>query len=93
METSRRPDHEPPAPSPGGESPQPPAEPLLAGRTALVTGAASGIGRACAQALAAAGAHVHVVDRSGEAAKGLAEEIGGTAWVVDLSDPAVVDTL
>ncbi|MEE4492058.1 3-hydroxybutyrate dehydrogenase [Streptomyces sp. BE230] len=93
METSRRPDHEPAAPSPGSGSPQPPAEPLLAGRTALVTGAASGIGRACAQALAAAGAHVHVVDRSGEAAKSLAEEIGGTAWVVDLSDPAVVDTL
>lgn len=95
METSPRPDHEPaaPAPVPGGGPSQLPAEPVLAGRTALVTGAASGIGRACARALASAGAHVHVVDKAGEAAKGLAEEIGGTAWVVDLSDPAVVDTL
>lgn len=92
METSRRPDHEPAAPAPGGPT-QPPAVPVLAGRTALVTGAASGIGRACAQVLAAAGAHVHVVDRAGEAAERLAEEIGGTPWVVDLSEPAVVDTL
>ena len=66
---------------------------FLSGRTALVTGAASGIGRACAQALAAAGAQVHVVDRAAEAAKRVAEEIGGTAWVVDLADPGAVDTL
>ncbi len=93
METSRRPDHGPAAPSPDGGPAQVPAPPVLAGRTALVTGAASGIGRACAQALAAAGAHVHVVDKSGDAARGLASEIGGTAWVVDLADPSVVDTL
>ncbi|SED78257.1 3-hydroxybutyrate dehydrogenase [Streptomyces sp. 2131.1] len=92
METSRRPDHQPAAAASGGPA-QAPAEPVLAGRTALVTGAASGIGRACAQALAAAGAHVHVVDRAGEAAERLAKEIGGTPWVVDLSEPAVVDTL
>ncbi|WP_405936564.1 3-hydroxybutyrate dehydrogenase [Streptomyces sp. NBC_00726] len=92
METSRRPDHQPAAPAPGGPA-QAPAEPVLAGRTALVTGAASGIGRACAQALAAAGAQVHVVDRAAEAAERLAKEIGGTPWVVDLSEPDVVDTL
>ena len=34
----------------------------LQGRTAVVTGAASGIGRACATALAAAGAKVRVLD-------------------------------
>jgi len=66
---------------------------FLAGRTALVTGAASGIGRACAVALAAAGAHVYVVDRAAMAAKGVAEEVGGTAYVVDLADPAAVDSL
>ncbi|MFB7913178.1 3-hydroxybutyrate dehydrogenase [Streptomyces sp. NPDC056061] len=73
------------APSPVGRS--------LAGRTALVTGAASGIGRSCAQALAAAGAHVHVVDRNADAARDLAGAIGGTLWVADLSDPDAVDAL
>lgn len=66
---------------------------FLEGRTALVTGAASGIGRACAQAFAAAGATVYVVDRAVEAAERVAEEIGGRAYVVDLSHPDSVDTL
>ncbi|WP_042389842.1 3-hydroxybutyrate dehydrogenase [Streptacidiphilus melanogenes] len=66
---------------------------LLAGRKALVTGAAGGIGRACAHALAEAGAAVYVVDRAAEAAKEVAERIGGTALVVDLSDGAAVDAL
>ncbi|MEY9875891.1 3-hydroxybutyrate dehydrogenase [Streptacidiphilus sp. MAP12-33] len=66
---------------------------MLAGRKALVTGAASGIGRACAQSLAEAGAEVYVVDRAAEAAKEVAERIGGTALVVDLSDAAAVDAL
>ncbi|CAM5574336.1 3-hydroxybutyrate dehydrogenase [Streptomyces atroolivaceus] len=81
MQTSRTPQHGPPAPS------------ALAGRTALVTGAASGIGLACAEALAAAGAHVHVVDKSGDAARSLADRIGGTAWVADLSVAEAVDGL
>ncbi|MFE5084231.1 3-hydroxybutyrate dehydrogenase [Streptomyces mirabilis] len=66
---------------------------FLVGRKALVTGAASGIGRACAKGFAAAGAEVYVVDRAAEAAKEVAEAIGGTAIVVDLSDPDAVDTL
>jgi 3-hydroxybutyrate dehydrogenase len=66
---------------------------LLSGRTALVTGAASGIGRACATALAAAGAHVLVVDISADAANDVATAIGGTAVIADLSDPEQVDTL
>ncbi|MEV6261967.1 3-hydroxybutyrate dehydrogenase [Streptomyces sp. NPDC051784] len=65
----------------------------LAGRTALVTGAAGGIGLACAEALAAAGAHVHVVDKEGAAARNLADRIGGTAWVADLSVAEAVDGL
>jgi 3-hydroxybutyrate dehydrogenase len=56
-------------------------------RTALVTGAAHGIGRACALALASAGATVHIVDRDGEAAEAVAEETGGQVHVVDLADP------
>ena len=58
----------------------------LGGRTALVTGAASGIGAACASALAEAGAHVIVVDRDANGAAIVAERIGGTALDVDLSD-------
>ncbi|MBM2618677.1 3-hydroxybutyrate dehydrogenase [Actinoplanes sp. LDG1-06] len=65
----------------------------LAGRTALVTGAGSGIGRAVATRLAAAGAKVLVVDVADDAAKEVAEAIGGQAVVADLSDPAAVDTL
>jgi 3-hydroxybutyrate dehydrogenase len=56
----------------------------LSGRRAVVTGAASGIGAAVAERLAAAGAHVVVCDIDGEGAKSLADRIGGDAWVVDL---------
>ena len=66
---------------------------VLAGRTAVVTGGAGGIGRACAERLARAGARVIVLDRDGEAAARVAAEIGGTARTVDLSDLAAVDRL
>ncbi|MFI7011880.1 3-hydroxybutyrate dehydrogenase [Streptomyces sp. NPDC050145] len=64
------------------------AAPLdLGGRTALVTGAAGGIGRACAQRLAAAGAKVRAVDRDPEGLAALAEETDGVEPVVlDLTD-------
>lgn len=65
----------------------------LAGRKALVTGAASGIGEAVARALAAAGAHVVVADLNGEAATRVADEIRGEAWQVDLSDTAALADL
>lgn len=65
----------------------------LSGRSALVTGAGSGIGRACAQRLAAAGARVIVVDRDGAAAASVAGDIGGRAVTVDLTDPRAVDGL
>ena len=60
----------------------------LDGRTALVTGAASGIGEACARGLAAAGAKVIVVDRDGDGAERVAAELGGTPVTADLTDPA-----
>src|SRR5215203_1881097 len=65
----------------------------LVGRRALITGGASGIGKACAVRLAGDGAEVVVVDRDAEAAKAVAAEVGGTAVAVDLSDLAAVDAL
>src|SRR5512132_6445 len=65
----------------------------LDGRTALVTGAASGIGEACARRLAAAGAKVTVVDLDGEGAERVAGELGGTPVAADLTDPASFDGL
>jgi 3-hydroxybutyrate dehydrogenase len=65
----------------------------LSGRRAMVTGGASGIGRACARRLAAAGASVVVVDRDADAARAVAGEVGGTAVTVDLADLAAVDRL
>jgi 3-hydroxybutyrate dehydrogenase len=65
----------------------------LSGRTAVVTGAASGIGRACARRLAAAGARVVVLDLDGGAAKAAADELDGEAVGLDLADLAAVDRL
>ena len=57
----------------------------LAGRLAVVTGGASGIGEACATRLAADGATVVVADLNESAAAAVAERIGGKAAVVDLA--------
>ncbi|RII20659.1 D-beta-hydroxybutyrate dehydrogenase [Streptomyces sp. YIM 130001] len=73
--------------------PPPAAAVELTGRTALVTGGGSGIGRACVLALAQAGAAVHVVDRDAESAKEVAEIAGAVAHVADLADPDAVDLL
>ena len=62
----------------------------LTGRTALVTGGASGIGAACVRAFARAGATVTVADIDGDGAGALAAEVGGRAWRVDLSDTAAL---
>jgi 3-hydroxybutyrate dehydrogenase len=66
---------------------------FLDGRRALITGGASGIGRACAVRLAEAGASVVVVDRDAEGAKRVAEAVDGQAVTVDLSDLDAVDAL
>lgn len=65
----------------------------LAGRRALVTGAASGIGAACARALAAQGATVVVADVDARGAEDVAAEVGGQAWQVDLTDTAALADL
>src|ERR671939_202305 len=65
----------------------------LSGRSALVTGAASGIGRACAERLSRAGAAVTVLDLDGDAAREVAEGIGGEALQADLSDYEVLSGL
>ncbi len=70
----------------------------LKGRKALVTGAAVGIGRGCALALARAGADVAVVDRDAEAGTKTAEEIrsqGGSSLFVacDVTDKSQVQAM
>lgn len=65
------------------ETPRPTS---LAGRRALVTGAASGIGAAVARRLAAEGAKVVICDRDAAGAEALADEVGGEPWVVDLGE-------
>jgi len=64
----------------------------LTGKTAAITGAASGIGLACAKRLVAAGARVFLIDRDGEALARACAPLGTSALplVVDLTDPASV---
>jgi 3-hydroxybutyrate dehydrogenase len=65
----------------------------LRGRTALVTGAASGIGEAVATRLAREGARVLVLDRDEAGAKQVADLVGGQHLVADLADAASIDAL
>jgi NADP-dependent 3-hydroxy acid dehydrogenase YdfG len=62
-------------------------------RTAVVTGASSGIGAATARALAAAGFHVVCAARRQDRIEALATEIGGTAVGCDVTSPDAVQGL
>ena len=68
---------------------------LLAGKTAIITGGARGLGSAIATAMAAEGAHAVVVDRNSEAASELVAQIkasGGSATseILDIGDREAV---
>ncbi|MGW0548892.1 3-hydroxybutyrate dehydrogenase [Streptomyces altiplanensis] len=73
----------PTTPSPHVPGPGPGPGPGLGGRTALVTGAAGGIGRACVLRLAAAGAKVRAVDRDAEGLRTLTGQARGLAGTVE----------
>ncbi|MGV0714772.1 SDR family NAD(P)-dependent oxidoreductase [Mycolicibacterium sp. XJ662] len=59
----------------------------LTDRVALITGGASGIGRAAARRFAAEGLRVCVVDIDGDAADTVASSLGGLGLQCDVSDP------
>jgi 3-oxoacyl-[acyl-carrier protein] reductase len=71
----------------------------IRGRLALVTGASSGLGRACALALAAEGARLAIGARRMELLEGVAADARAAgspdaqAYALDLSDPASIDAL
>ncbi|MET4638073.1 3-hydroxybutyrate dehydrogenase [Mycetocola sp. 2940] len=62
----------------------------LAGKRALITGGASGIGAAVARTLASRGAHVVIADMDQDGAAELAGELNGSSWAVNLLDPDAV---
>ncbi|MBM3774910.1 MAG: SDR family oxidoreductase [Acidobacteria bacterium] len=66
----------------------------LDGRTALVTGGASGIGEATVRAFRNAGAPVIIADIDGPRAEALAQEVGAASLPLDITDePAVAQAL
>ncbi|KEO53893.1 SDR family oxidoreductase [Thioclava indica] len=65
----------------------------LEGKTAIITGAASGFGAGIARRFALEGAQVMVADLNGAAAQSVADEIGGIACEVDVSRDASVKAM
>ena len=67
------------------------------GQTILITGAAGGVGQACAQLMAAEGAHLALVDRDEAGLARLAGVLGNQAtaacWALDVTDAAAVTAL
>jgi len=67
--------------------------PDLAGKVAVVTGGASGIGKGIAAQLVAEGARVVIADFQRDAMEAAAAEIGAAGVLTDVIDPASVDAL
>ena len=63
----------------------------LAGRRAVVTGGATGIGRAIVEVLAEGGARVTIADRDLARAEATAAAVGGEAIALDVTDPAAAE--
>ena len=64
---------------------------LTHGKTAIITGAASGIGRAAAQALAGRGMKVALIDLPGEGLEAAAKAVGGLALAADVGDRSALE--
>jgi NAD(P)-dependent dehydrogenase (short-subunit alcohol dehydrogenase family) len=65
----------------------------LQNKVAVITGAASGIGAACARAFSARGARVVVVDINGDGARAVAKSIRGVAIPCNVAKEADIDAL
>jgi 3-oxoacyl-[acyl-carrier protein] reductase len=70
----------------------------VAGLTVLITGAASGMGRATAEVFAAEGAHVAVTDIAAESVREVADDLthrgySAEAWTLDIADPEAIRTV
>jgi NAD(P)-dependent dehydrogenase (short-subunit alcohol dehydrogenase family) len=69
------------------------ADGKMAGRRVIVTGAASGIGKANAQLFHAEGARLALMDLSEEALAEVAAQTGATAIPIDLANTAAIEAL
>lgn len=65
----------------------------VTGKVALVTGGASGIGKATCERFAVEGARVFVADMDADGAAAVATAIGGASFTVDVGDPDQVDAM